>query len=93
MHALKDMPAIETNGLSYLCFISNNTYDTLPKIGNEVSLNTYFHVNESSQQLFGFKNISEKDLFESLRTFFVILGKYFSCSLDAISGTTPPYSL
>ena len=57
---------IETSGLSYLCFISNNTYDSLPNIGSEVSLNTYFHVNDNSQQLFGFENIAEKELFMML---------------------------
>ena len=57
---------IETSGLSYLCFISNNTYDILPNIGKEVSLNTYFHVNDNCQQLFGFENIAEKELFMML---------------------------
>ena len=57
---------IETNGLSYLCFISNNTYDSLPSIGSKVSLNTYFHVNDNSQQLFGFENLTEKELFMML---------------------------
>ena len=57
---------IETSGLSYLCFISNNTYDSLPNIGKEVSLNTYFHVNDNCQQLFGFENIAEKELFMML---------------------------
>lgn len=63
---LKKMPneiIIETGGLGYVCFISNNTYDNLPKLGEEVSLLTHFHVTENSQQLFAFSEIKEKELF------------------------------
>jgi len=35
---------IETGGLGYACRISINTYDQLPKPGSEVSLLTYFQV-------------------------------------------------
>ena len=54
---------IETGGLGYVCFISNNTYDNLPKPGEEVSLLTYFHVTENNQQLFAFSEITERELF------------------------------
>jgi len=54
---------IETGGLGYVCFISNNTYDNLPKPGEEVSLLTYFHVTENNQQLFAFSEIAERELF------------------------------
>ena len=54
---------IETGGLGYVCFISNNTYDNLPKPGKEVSLLTYFHVTENNQQLFAFSEIAERELF------------------------------
>ena len=62
----KKMPdeiVIETGGLGYVCFISNNTYDNLPKPGKEVSLLTYFHVTENNQQLFAFSEIAERELF------------------------------
>ena len=54
---------IETGGLGYVCFISNNTYDNLPKPGEEVSLFTYFHVTENNQQLFAFSEVTERELF------------------------------
>ena len=54
---------IETGGLGYVCFISNNTYDNLPKLGEEVYLLTYFHVTENNQQLFAFSEIAERELF------------------------------
>ncbi len=57
---------IETGGLGYVCFISNNTYDNLPKPGEEVSLLTYFHVTENNQQLFAFSEITERELFMML---------------------------
>ena len=63
---MPDYVVVETGGLSYLCFISNNTYDSLPNKDDKVSLNTYFHVNENSQQLFGFEDIAEKELFMML---------------------------
>ena len=60
---MPDEIIIETGGLGYVCFISNNTYDNLPKPGEEVSLLTHFHVTENSQQLFAFNEITEKELF------------------------------
>ena len=60
---MPDKIIIETGGLGYACFISNNTYDNLPKPGEEVSLLTHFHVTENSQQLFAFNEITEKELF------------------------------
>ena len=65
----KKMPdeiVIETGGLGYVCFISNNTYDKLPKLGEEVSLLTYFQVTENNQQLFAFSEITERELFMML---------------------------
>tara|TARA_Y100000588_G_scaffold392887_1_gene506550 strand:+ start:60 stop:650 length:591 start_codon:yes stop_codon:yes gene_type:complete len=58
-----DEIVVETGGLGYICFISNNTYDNLPKLGENVSLLTHFHVTENSQQLFAFNEITEKELF------------------------------
>ena len=54
---------VETGGLGYACRISINTYDLLPKPGEEVSLLTYFHVMENSQGLFAFANETERELF------------------------------
>ncbi|RMZ49310.1 Holliday junction branch migration protein RuvA [Candidatus Marinimicrobia bacterium PRS2] len=63
---MPDEIVIETGGLGYICFISNNTYDNLPKPGEEVSLLTYFHVTENNQQLFAFSEITERELFMML---------------------------
>ena len=63
---IKKMPAdiiIEAGGLGYSCKISNNTYDQLPKLGNEVYLLTHFHVTENNQSLFAFSDETERELF------------------------------
>ena len=63
---MPDEIVIEISGLGYACYISTNTYDNLPKPGEEVSLLTYFHVTENSQQLFAFANVTERELFMML---------------------------
>ena len=63
---MPDEIVIEISGLGYACYISTNTYDNLPKLGEEVSLLTYFHVTENSQQLFAFANVTERELFMML---------------------------
>ena len=62
----KKMPntiIIEAGGLGYACNISVNTYDELPKLGDETSLLTYYHVTENNQSLFAFNNETERELF------------------------------
>mgnify|MGYP001213991967 CR=1 FL=1 len=54
---------VETSGLGYACNISTNTYDDLPKLEEEVSLLTYFHVTENNQSLFAFSQDTERELF------------------------------
>ena len=58
-----DSVIININGLGYLCFISTNTYNQLPANNKEVFLETFYNVTEHSQELFGFIDILEKELF------------------------------
>ena len=63
---IRKMPAeiiIETGGLGYSLSISTNTYNQLPKSGDEVSLLTYFNVTENNQSLFAFSDETERELF------------------------------
>ena len=63
---IRKMPTeiiIENGGLGYALSISTNTYDQLPKPGDEISLLTYFHVTENNQSLFAFSNETERELF------------------------------
>ena len=54
---------IDVNGIGYLCFISNNTYDSLPVEGQAASLLIYHQISENSQNLYGFSDHVEKDMF------------------------------
>ena len=63
---MPDEIIIEISGLGYSCYISTNTYDNLPKPGNEVALLTYYHVTENSQRLFAFSDVTERELFMML---------------------------
>ena len=57
---------VDVNGIGYLCFISNNSYQKLPSNGNDIKLLTYFHVTENSQSLFGFYHNDELEAFKLL---------------------------
>ena len=58
-----DSIIVDVSGLGYKLYISLNTYDKLPDLNKNVSLDTYFSVSENSQDLYGFHDILEKDLF------------------------------
>ena len=57
---------INNNGLGYKVNITLNTYNTLPELSNEILLDTFFNVTENSQDLYGFNDKLEKELFVSL---------------------------
>ncbi len=54
---------VNVNGIGYRLYISLNTYDQLPKLDQDVLLDTYYSVSENSHDLYGFSDILEKDLF------------------------------
>jgi Holliday junction DNA helicase RuvA len=56
---------VDVNGVGYECQISLNTYSA---IGNKESgqLYTYLHITENGQTLYGFAEVSEKELFTQL---------------------------
>ena len=54
---------IDVNGVGYLCYISNNTYDSLPNLNKEVSLLTYHQISENNQSLYAFSQQTEKEIF------------------------------
>ena len=56
---------IDVNGVGYEIRISLNTYDVLEK-ESSYKLNTYLHVKEDAQTLFGFAQPTEKKLFLDL---------------------------
>jgi Holliday junction DNA helicase RuvA len=56
---------VDVNGVGYECQISLNTYSA---IGNKEKgqLFTYLHITENAQTLYGFAEVSEKELFTQL---------------------------
>ena len=57
---------VESSGIGYSLFISTNTYRDLPVVGERIVLKTYLHVREDNIQIFGFSDVNERTVFESL---------------------------
>jgi Holliday junction DNA helicase RuvA len=67
----KDLDAIEvmtSGGVAYELAIPLNVYESLPRVGEDVTLHTSLVVKEDSWQLFGFTSVFEKRLFEKRLT-------------------------
>jgi Holliday junction DNA helicase RuvA len=67
----KDLDFLEimtSGGVAYELTIPLSVYETLPRVGDTVSLHTSLVVKEDSWQLFGFVSVFEKRLFEMLLT-------------------------
>ena len=54
---------IDINGVGYLCYISNNTYDSLPELNKNISISIYHQISENNQSLYAFSQKTEKELF------------------------------
>ena len=54
---------IDVGGVGYLVFIPLNVFYHLPDIGASMSLQIHTHVREDSLQLFGFRDLAEKQVF------------------------------
>ena len=57
---------VDVQGIGYKVYISLNTYNALPSLKNHIFLSTFFNVTEKSQDLFGFNENNEKELFTLL---------------------------
>jgi len=58
-----DYLILETNGIGYKILISLNSFNELPDLGAQFKINTFFHVTENNQSLYGFHDMIEKELF------------------------------
>ena len=77
---------INVNGLGYLCYISNNTYDKIGQIGDSITLKTYLQISENLHSLFGFYDLVEKNLFEMLIS---VSGIGPKIAINLLSAVTP----
>jgi len=67
----KDLDSLEvmtSGGVAYELTIPLSVYETLPRLGEDITLHTSLVVKEDSWQLFGFASVFEKRLFEKLLT-------------------------
>ena len=57
---------IDINGLGYKIICSINSYEKLPKLNSKVKFFIHFHVYENGQDLYGFVDETERELFNML---------------------------
>lgn len=57
---------VETYGVGYMIYIPPHVYETLPRIGEKITIHTSYVVREQSQTLYGFNTPSDRDCFEIL---------------------------
>lgn len=77
---------IDVMGIAYEVFASMVTFSYLPEMGKEVMLHTHLVVREDAQQLYGFYNHQERELFRSL---IKISGIGPKIALTILSSTDP----
>jgi Holliday junction DNA helicase RuvA len=65
---LDSLEVMTSGGVGYELTIPLSVYETLPRVGDNVTLHTSLVVKEDSWQLFGFVSVFEKRLFEKLLT-------------------------
>ena len=57
---------VDVNGIGYKISISLNSYESLKEVNQKISIDTFFHVSENNQSLYGFSDFLEKELFTML---------------------------
>ena len=57
---------VDINGLGYKIVCSINSYEKLPKLNSKIKFFIHFHVYENGQDLYGFIDKTEKELFHML---------------------------
>ena len=65
-HKAPDFIILDVTGVGYRVQIPFSTYYALPDIGSTVSLHIYTHVKEDAINLYGFRTMEEKEMFQLL---------------------------
>jgi len=81
-----DQAVVEAGGIGYRMKISLQTFESLPGIGEPVTLLTHLHVREDIFELFGFSDAAERAFFHQLIAISKIGPK---AALTILSGGTP----
>ena len=77
---------VNVGGVGYQVQASLTTFFALPAVGEQVILHTHFVVREDAQQLYGFAEAGERELF---RTLIRVNGVGPKMALAILSGMTP----
>jgi holliday junction DNA helicase RuvA len=77
---------VDVGGVGYEVWIPVSTFTAIPDIGGAVTLQIYTNVREDAIQLFGFKTLDEKHLFEKLIS---VNGVGPKLAITALSGLAP----
>ncbi len=64
----EDHVVLDVGGVGYLVFCSGRTMNSMPRVGDTVTLDIETHVREDHIHLFGFAEASERDWFRRLQT-------------------------
>ncbi len=62
----EDKIIIDVGGVGYGVYVSGQTMDRLPSVGNEVKIHTYLNVKEDAMQLYGFLSRDDLGMFRLL---------------------------
>ncbi|MFB0516041.1 MAG: Holliday junction branch migration protein RuvA [Candidatus Neomarinimicrobiota bacterium] len=81
-----DHVVMDVQGVGYHIWITLNTYEALPRSGEEATLLTYHQVREDSQDLFGFASAEEREVFKHL---IAISGIGAKTAITILSGALP----
>jgi Holliday junction DNA helicase RuvA len=57
---------LNAGGVGYEIFITLNTYEDLPHVGQRARVITYHHVRDDAELLYGFSQVAERHFFEQL---------------------------
>lgn len=57
---------VDVQGVGYEVFAPMSTFYQLPDINSQLTLHTHFVVREDAQQLYGFFNVADRELFRTL---------------------------
>ncbi len=67
-HKKAQFVVVESNGLGYKVFISNNIEKKLPAIGSQIQFLCSYHVRQEMPEIYGFLTEKELEIFELLNT-------------------------
>lgn len=82
----KDSIVIETSGIGYKIYVSENTMSKLGELGEKIKIYTHYHVREDNISLYGFNSNEELKMFELLLQ---VSGVGAKTAISMLSNITP----